>query len=267
MKTIIGNRDKLFFLIVAVFQMGCLAWVYRKYSEDFLFSLFMFVASTDYLSWMFNGVRQFIAACIFFACFGLIVRKKYVWAVLIMLVAATIHQSALITIPFIFIVQGKAWNKKTVIAMLVVIVLIVFVDRFTPLLEDALEETQYSGITTDEFWSQDDGTNIMRILFYSVPALMSLIGIKYILAAEDPVINVSVNLSILSAALYALSGVTSGIYIGRLPIYGSLAGYIAIPWMIDRIFSENSKKIVYTVFAAAFMIFFYYQMHITLKVL
>ena len=44
-----------FFIIVAIFQMICVVWLFRKYSSDYWLSMFMFVISTDYLSWMFNN--------------------------------------------------------------------------------------------------------------------------------------------------------------------------------------------------------------------
>ena len=68
-KILIGNRDILFFLIIAVFQMIGIALVYRKFSYHYWICIFLFIASTDYLSWMFNGMRQFIATIMIFVCF------------------------------------------------------------------------------------------------------------------------------------------------------------------------------------------------------
>ena len=51
---------------------------------------------------------------------------------------------------------------------------------------------------------------------------MSLIGKKYIDEVNDPVINISVNASICTIVLYCLAGVSSGIYVGRLPIFMTL---------------------------------------------
>jgi hypothetical protein len=56
--------------------------------------------------------------------------------------------------------------------------------------------------------------------------------------------------------------VTSGIYIGRLPIYTTLQGYIAIPWLIDHIFEKKSAKLVTAAMVALFCAFYYYQMFI-----
>ena len=118
MKSLIGNNDMAFFMIVAIFQMICVVWLFRKYSSDYWLSMFMFIISTDYLSWMFNGIRQFLAVTLTFWGIGLILKKKYAAMIILILVASTVHQSALLLIPFIFIAQGKAWNKKTIIFIL-----------------------------------------------------------------------------------------------------------------------------------------------------
>lgn len=67
---------------------------------------------------------------------------------------------------------------------------------------------------------------------------------KHIDAGNNKQINMFVNCTAITAVLYAISGVASGIYGGRLPIYTTLAGYVAVPWMIDHIFTESSARIV-----------------------
>lgn len=263
LKSIFGNSTLVFFMIIAIFQMLCLALTYRKYSCNYWISIFLFIASTDYLSWMHNGIRQFVAATAIFACFGMMVKKKYIPLICIILLMATIHGSALMMIPIVFIIQGKAWNKKTFLFILGVIVAILFIDRLTPILNDVLVDTQYNDLVTNDLWATDDGTNILRVLVYSMPAILSLIGRKYVRETDDPVINLSVNCSIITAAIYALSAVSSGIYIGRLPIYTSLMSYIAMPWLIENIFTKDSAKIVNLFLICGYLAFFYFQMHFT----
>lgn len=262
-KITFGNSDVLFFLLIAIFQILCIVFIYRKYSIDYWMSFFLFIVSTDYMSWMFNGIRQFIAAAGFLACFGLLVKKKYGLLVCIILLLSTIHASVLIMLPIIFVIQGKAWNRKTILFIVAIGIIILFIDRFTPFLDNFLSETQYSDIVTNDLWTSDDGTSIFRILVYSVPAILSLIGKRYIDEADDPVINICTNASACTMILYALAGVSSGIYIGRLPIYTTLIGYIAFPWMINNMFTKQSTKMIKTAMIIAFILFFYYQMHIT----
>ena len=263
MKCLIGNRDKLFFLVVAAFQMLCVALMFRRYTLNFWTCLFLFVASTDYLSWMHNGMRQFIAVTIILSGFRYVVNKQYVKMIMLILIASLFHGSALMMIPIIFLVQGKAWDTKTTLMVFATVIVVALIDRFTPILNEMLQDTQYNDMMTNEIWTADDGTNIIRVAVYSAPALLSLVGLKYIRAANNSMMNICINCSIVTMALYMVASVTSGIYIGRLPIYTTLQGYIALPWMIDQIFEKQSAKLVRYTMYIAYLAFFYYQMHFT----
>ena len=221
-KCLIGNRTSIYFIIIATVQCFLLFRIYRKYSSSYVVSYFLFIASTDYISWIFNGMRQFVAVTITIACFPWIVEKKYLRAIIVILAASLFHQSALLVIPFVFIVQGKAWNKKTILFILAVIVAVMFADRFTDILDNMLAETQYKNVVSDWEQFQDDGTNILRVLVYSIPAILSLLGLKYIRKEDNPVINICTNMSITAAGFYIVSMFTSCIFIGRLPVYFSL---------------------------------------------
>ena len=65
------------------------------------------------------------------AGFPLLLKRKYIPLIAIILLGATFHASALLMIPIIFIVQGKAWNKKSVLCILGCILILIFVNQFT----------------------------------------------------------------------------------------------------------------------------------------
>ena len=260
-KCFIGNRNTFYFIIIATIQCFFLFRIYRKYSSAYVLSFFLFIASTDYISWIFNGMRQFTAVSITVACFPWIAEKKYVRAIIGILVASLFHQSALLLIPFVFIVQGKAWNKKTLMFIVAVIAIVMFADRFTDILDNMLADTQYENVVSDWQNWEDDGTNILRVLVYSVPAILSLLGLKYVRSADDPVINICANMTIASVGFYIISMFTSGIFIGRLPIYFSLYGYILLPWLIKNIFTKRSAQLIYICMIGAYIIFYFYQNH------
>lgn len=152
LKCIIGNEDVLYFLIIALVQGCCLIYIYRKYSVNYIISILLFVLSTDYISWMFNGIRQFTAVSVWFVCFPLLLKRKYVPLIIIICLLSTIHGSALLLIPMIFIVSGKVWNKKTLLFIACVLLAVIFVDRFTTILDDLLISTQYEDIVYSETW-------------------------------------------------------------------------------------------------------------------
>lgn len=151
--------------------------------------------------------------------------------------------------------------------LLLALVAILYVGKFTSLLDNAMKETQYANMVNDWTSWGDDGTNPLRVLIYSIPAILSFIGLKYIQEANDPVINLCTNMSIISSGIYLVSMVTSGIFIGRLPIYASLYSYILLPWEIEHIFMRKSARLVTAAAVVAYCGFFYYQMRFTWGVL
>ena len=259
----VGIRDfQHFFLLMAVLQMVCMVYTFRRYSSNFWLSIFLFVASTDYISWMQNGMRQFIAVCITFAAFDLMVKRKYIRFALVVLIAMQIHGSAVIMLPLAYIMHGKALNRKTMLTILGAALCVPFIDQFTPILENLMADTQYSDIMTNEIWVTDDGTNVIRVAVYSAPALVVFLGRRYVINSNDPAINQCINASILTMAIYLVSMVTSGIYVGRLPIYTTLHGYMILPWAIDQMFEKESARLIKLLTVTCYLGFFYYQMAI-----
>lgn len=256
------QTHQTFFLIMGAFQIWCMAYIFRRYSTSFWTSFFLFIASTDYLSWMHNGMRQFTAVCITFAAFDLLVRRKYFWFIVVTLIASTFHGSAVLMLPFAYLMAGPALSKKTLLPIGAIILMIPMMDTLAPVMERLLSETQYNDVVGGEIWIADDGTSLMRVLVYSVPALISLAGFRYFRGCKDRAVNMCINATLITMVVYLVSSVTSGIYIGRIPIYTTLHGYIILPWMIDQIFEKQTAKLINVLMVGLYLAFFVYQLKV-----
>ena len=263
-KSLISTSDIWFFFFIAAIQMYCLVRIYRRYSENYWLSMFLFVASAGYLAWFHNGTRQFLAAVFIFLTLPLLVKRRLIPAALVVLLAAQIHLSALVFLPFVFIVNGKAWNIRTFLFMFGVVAAVFFLDEVTGLISDMMVDTAYEGI---DILGRDDGTNIIRVLFNAFPTIVAFVFRERIKAVDDPVINVCVNLSVVATGFYVFSFFTSGILIGRLPIYFSLANYILLPWLIKDLFDKDSAVLAQGGLIAVYSFFFYYQVGRTWQLL
>lgn len=257
-----NSTPRIWFTVLASFQLLTVLYILRKYSENFVLSIIIFVFSLNYTGFMWNGSRQFTAVCIVLLATPLIEKKKFLSAILVIIFASQFHQSALIMIPIIFIISGKAWNRKTIITILIAVSLVFFLENFTSFLDDALQETQYKNVVSDYQELQDDGSNPLRVMFFSIPAIISLIFKRRLKFEDTPFISLCVNASILSTALWIVSMLTSGVYIGRLPIYVSIyANEILLPWEINHLFSKKLRPLVYILTIVVYFLFFYYEMH------
>ena len=259
-KMFVGGNYTFYFLIIAILQAGCLILIYRKYSINYLFSIALFVLSTDYICWMFNGMRQFLAVAVVFGATTLMLKKKYGALLFVIIIASTFHQSALLMILFVLIAQGKAWNKWTIFFITAAIIAVVFVGEFTGFLDTALADTQYKNVVSDFQSFDDDGTNPIRVLIYSIPTVLAFVRRDVIRRTDDKMIHFCTNMSIISSALYVVSMFTSGIYIGRLPIYASLYNYILLPWEIEHFFTRSSRRIVYIALLGGYLGYYFLQL-------
>ena len=255
-----GDRYRLYLGTISGFCLLCVFSVYRKHSCNLFMTAFLFLASGEYVMWTHNGIRQFIAVSLIFAATDLLLKKKYVPYILVVLFASTFHGSALIALPVILIVQGRAWNFKAIFMLLAVLALTASTDLLDQLLVGVMENSQYSNDV--EAVMSTGGTSAFRVLVFCIPPLMALVFRRQITQLNVPLINLAVNMSVVSMGVYIISMFTSGIYIARLPIYFSLFNYILLPWIIERFFEKNSAKLVYLALIGCYMGYYYYQMHI-----
>lgn len=260
-KQFISTDFRVWLYIIASISVVPLLITYRKYSSEIVFSAFCFFTA-DFIGWMNNGCRQFMVAAILFALAPKLLEKsfsKYLIFILFGLLFFSFHVSVLVALPLFFIALGKPFNKKTIIFILLIIVAIFFVNQFSGLITDTLENTAYEK-SSSEIANTTSGTNIIRVLFFSVPIILAILNRKKITEDVPPVIAYSVNMSMIGSAFYVLSAFMNGITIGRMPIYFTLFNYILLPWEIRHFFKPENQKLVFIIFIVAYFIFYAYQM-------
>lgn len=261
-KTYISDNYTVWLSIIAVISGICVMLPLYKYSYNFGVSAFLFMASCQF-TWMFNGMRQFLVAAIIFSCTDLILKNKTLLYILIVCILSTIHKSALILIPMYFIAQGEPGNKRTVLFIGCIILAMLFTSKFTNLLTDVVEQTDYAS-SVNEFKATDDGTSPIRILVESIPIILTFLYRNKIKDKLTPIIKLSINMSLIASGLYIISKIaSSGILLGRLPIYFSMYNLILLPWLLRNIFEQREKDLIYYIMVLCYIAFFYYQMVIT----
>ena len=265
-KKFISDNANAFLMFLAVFQGIVVANFYYKYSSDYAFSMFLFTASTGFV-WMFNGVRQFTAICIILLFFDFVLQRKTFKFFIVVLVACTIHISAIVWIPVYFIVRFKPFSKPFWLLIVIGLLSVFFIDNFTGFLDSALQGTVYDGIGqtmtgyTDAATDfVDDGVNFVRVIIAAIPSLFALIQKRYVDEFSNPLIDICINLSVISAGIYFIGVFTSGIIIGRLPMYFMLASYIALPWIINRAYAGNFKFVLKGLCITGYIAYFLYVM-------
>ena len=244
----IGFTWHMYIATVAIISGICFFYGISKFSDDVVLSCYLFITGT-YFYWLFNGIRQFLVVAIVFACMRLIVEKK-LWKFLILIfVLYFIHKTAWILIPIYFIANMKNWSYGIYVCVLATMaVVILFPNQFTALLGESF--TEYNVV---EDFAKDDGVSILRFLVAMVTPTLSFIYKKRIAEYDNKYINVFVNMSLITGGLYAVGVVTSGIYMGRLPIYTDVFNLLLLPFIIKCVVPKNAKG---PIFAACIILYF-----------
>lgn len=262
-KQFISSDFRVWLVIIATISILCLALTYRRYTAEIVLCAFFFFASTDFHAWTMNGIRQFLVVAVIFSLTPLLLNKKPFGIIVFIAVGLLLyytHVSVIIALPVYIMALGKPMNKRTLLVMGAVVLAIVFIGQFSNLLADTLENTNYQSSTAEILSEEDDGTNILRVLFYSVPALLAIIFRKKIPENTPAIIKFSINMSLVGMAFYFLSFFMSGIFLGRIPIYFTLYNYILIPWEIKHFFKKEERQLIYLVFFVAYIAFYVVQL-------
>ncbi len=263
--------------LIAVVEGSLIMYVLRRYSTNMAISVYIFMGSTMFI-WMYNGIRQFLVVCILFALTDSIIKNKWYIYVPVTLICGGIapicevlglgeppwflggfHQSALMMIPIFFLVRGKVFNWRVLLFVAVFVVLLMSggLDTF---LESATETTVYSQDL--EYVQMDDGAHPLRAVVPAIPLLMAIIKRKELASDKTPqLMKICVNMSVITVALYVASVFTSGIFVGRLPIYTEVYNLILIPWLLTQYYRRDQNIIAIGMYGA-YLMWFVYQMHI-----
>ncbi len=275
-KCFISQNPTMWLGTIAVIQGVFTLNFFRKYSANFSMSSYIFIASTLF-TWMYNGIRQYLAVSILLACTDwLLKRKWWLYIPLVLLLSGLgpifslfgwgqpvwflggIHQSALMMLPVYFLANGKPFNWR-VWVLVVLLIVLALTGSLNDAIESAAENTAYK--QDMQYVQADEGSNIVRVLVALVPVILAVFAKRFDSnVAFPPFIGLCINLAVVTSSLYGVASLTSGIYIGRLPIYCEMYSLILLPWLIENVKWKDNllfRRLLYVFY----FIYFVYQMY------
>jgi len=235
--------------------------VIYRYSAIFELSLFLYITTGCYLVTM-NGVRQYLVSAILFLCIKLITDGKWLPFLIIVLIASTMHTSALLFIPIYFFVRLKPWSKLIGITLFASVVILLSFGQIGTLLLGSLEGTEYSHYQ-EYIATEGGGANIIRVFIAAVPVMLAYLCRRQIEMNNDKFINILINFSVLNLIFYILA-LQNWIF-ARMCMYFGLYGLILLPWLIKELFDNKTSTIIYISSFICYCIYYYYEMVPTLN--
>ncbi|MGE7850302.1 EpsG family protein [Bacillus paramycoides] len=229
-----------------------------KYSRLIEISLYVYITSGMYLVSM-NGIRQYLAAAIIFAATKYILDGNWKMYILIVLIASTFHQSALVLIPIYFLVRRKSWSAMTCILLVFAVIIVIGFNQFSTLFFAAIEDTQYGEYK--DF--HEGGANILRVVVDSIPLILAYLGrekLRELFPKSDYIVNM-----VLLGSIFMLISTQNWIF-ARFSIYFGLYQLILISWVV-KLFIKKNQKVIYYLILVFYFIYFMYEHVITLGII
>lgn len=253
-KLIISDHFQVWLMFLAAVCCGCVMYGFRRFSPLFFFTTLIYILSCSF-AWAMNGVRQYLCVTILFACAPLLIRRKWVPLILVTLILSMIHQTCLIMLPIFFVVHTKPWSKWMVLSVLGTLVLCSWPGLIADSADVVLQHSDYADLS-EKFGS---GVNPIRTAFFSIPAVLAAIYRRKLAMMNSHIVDICINMSVMTACLYCIGSVTSGIMMGRLPIYCQLYSYVLVAYIMQEVCRPAVRQIAMAAYLILFYIFFLVQ--------
>ena len=124
--TLISQDVQVFISVTSVFIYSIYGWFIYKNSKNVIISTTMFIFLSLFFMSM-NIVRQEIAVAIILIAYEFLKRNKKIVAIALIILATTIHASAIICLLIFIPLYGKEFKKKYLIISIIVIMLLLVI--------------------------------------------------------------------------------------------------------------------------------------------
>lgn len=248
----IFNTNQFLIFIAAVITNVSLVIFFMRNTKSFFMVIFLYITGGAFFTSM-NILRQYMAVGIIVWCLELARKRKIIYYVLLVFLAASIHQSAWLMLPMYFVFRKNKIDKSAIIIIVATLILFInFQTIMTTILSTKLIYDSY----LENILSGGYGVKIIRILAWLVPYGLILWKGKYC----EEVLNIKSNL-LFSVLISACISIISYQYV----FFARIDAFFAIPALcvvsrVPYLFEERSRCIVKMAMVVLFFLFGYYQM-------
>ena len=253
LKELTGN-DQYVIFIPSAFTQICFLRFFKRYSENFTFSVFLYIALGTF-SFTMGALKQAWAMGIVTLAFPYLERKQWGRYYLIVFIAMLMHTYALayVVLPLF---RQRPWKLFTYLFVAsLVLVMLNFEDAITAFMDQAEE---FGKDLHEETIFHDYSVNIMRVAVYIVTPLISFFFQKWVFPKASAMDHVLVHMSIISFS-FMLMGTQSGANLfARMAQYFELGTVCCLPWMLKKPFDARSYQFVSRITVICFLLYFVY---------
>lgn len=234
---------QVYLAIIAILQFVPIAYIIGKYSKNVVLSYFIFACLGFYVHF-FSGIRQMLAVSILLLAFDQLYNKRYFKFAVIVLLASTIHRSALF---FIVILPLSFVHLSFWISVVVILFMFLIMPFYGNIVSGILN------LFFDDYYEQylnEGGQAITMFIVYILFFLSSFLNNK-----DDQCI-VLVRILVLMGVFCQSLGVLGGGAITRIGYYFNIFFILLLPETVDA-FKEKSVRTTINIVATVLMCIFF----------
>ena len=238
------------FFLMSVITIVPVVYSVKNYSISPAFSILLFVVLGCW-HFSFNLVKQTAAASIILLGYPAIRDKNFKKWVIVCLLGALFHFSAILMIPVYFLAAGRTSKKTIGTTIAFGLFIFFFYDR---LFDVASFLKRGENLVSIHSGTRNDSVNILRVLVNLIPLLLFVL-FRREYRFDDSDLEAMFNMSLLNGALNI--GTMNSIYIYRFCVYTNIFNILFIPMMLSKLKSSNRRiiTVLLTVFYTAFWLY------------
>ena len=245
----------VYFFFPACLSSYAVVKFFKRYSVNPAFSLLIFFSVGTYIMYM-AALKQCFAMFFLIMSIPYLENKKYGRFYLCVLIAMTFHTHAFmfLLVPFLC---GKPWGKRIWILLGAAIFAMANYDSTLGAFMSFAESI--GAFVADIEVFDGPAINMLRVMVYWIPPIIALVFKKRLFRDSTRMENLFVNLSCVSAFILTIGLVEGANLYARMAAYFEIFTALALPWMIKKLFTKPSAKIVTGSATVLYFIYFYYE--------
>ena len=247
-----GFSAQTFLLCYSAVTVGVYLWFVRKYTCNFLLSMFLLFTTGAY-TFTLAAIKQCVAVAFALIATHYAIKKRWIPFVLWILIASTFHPYALMY-GIVPVMMFRPWTGKTYLSLVAFgcagfalqSLMGVIVD-VTTLLGEEFDAATFAG----------EGVNPFRLAVCAVPLILSFITRNVRLDSDSKENYLMVNMAIINAEIMFVALFGTANYFARLANYFIIMQSLSIPWLLKK-FEKRSEQLLTVVAVICYLAYFYY---------
>ena len=245
----------IYFFFPALLSSYAVVKFFKRYSVSPAFSLLIFFSLGTYIMYV-AALKQSIA--MFFVLLGIpyLEDRKYGPYYLCVIIAMMFHTHAFMFL-FVPLLCGKPWSKRMwILVGAVCFAMLTYDSTLGAFMRFA---DSIGAFVTEIEVFDGHAINAIRVAVYWFPAIIALVFRRRLFSDSTRTENLLMNLSCMSAFILTIGLVEGANLYARMAGYFEIFTAISLPWMIEKLFTRRSVKLVNGCAYVLYFVYFYYE--------